>query len=64
MRMQKLVKVSLVLVLCGSVGWHVRANDAAADWGGSRGSAPFQFAFIGDMPYGAELEGQFVNLSP
>src|SRR5262245_1912036 len=52
---------SVIALLCLiSPNWHVGAQQTP-DWGS--GIAPFAFALIGDMPYGAAREDAFANLT-
>jgi hypothetical protein len=54
--------LTLILGMCGAVSWQVRADELDRTWGGQGGYAPFDFAFIGDMPYGVPAEAQFARV--
>ena len=54
-------RTTIALLLLCLVGAHVRIDaQEAPDWGS--GVAPFAFALIGDMPYGAARETPFARL--
>src|SRR5688572_19970085 len=58
--MKNLVRVSFVLALVAAFFVHIRAAHHVPDWG--NGMAPFAFALMGDMPYGASREAAFERL--
>ena len=58
--MKNLVRVSFVLALVAAFFVHIRAAHHVPDWG--NGMAPFAFALMGDMPYGASREAAFRRL--
>ena len=58
--MKPTVRVVIILCLFGAAHWQLRAASQIPAWGS--GVAPFAFALIGDMPYGAIREAPFARL--